>query len=136
MGIKIGSKSGGESKTLKTGKVGTDYSSHLGESKVSVKAKQAVASTEVIKTNNLSKQSITVVDEHEQVGKPTMIPADQMAVVSVGGGQTVNLGDFNSVKYNVGISVPSHINDIDETFEFASNWVSNRMAEIMKEIKG
>lgn len=56
------------------------------------------------------------------------------AMVTVGGGQTFNTGNYNSVKISVSLSVPCDKEDINATYEFASDWVSARMSEAAKSV--
>lgn len=111
----------------------TDYSAHLGGP---MSAKTGSGNLEIIKVNNKTKQTTVLADEEIQMPAVVMIPADQLASVSVGGSQTINIGDFNSVKISVHLSLPSHIHDLEATFEHASNWVSGKMEESVKAIKG
>lgn len=55
--------------------------------------------------------------------------------VSVMGGQTVNMENFNSVKFSVSVTVPTTKEDLNNAYEFASDWVSTKMAEALKEFK-
>lgn len=124
---------GGKPKPAKTAKGGTDYSAHLGGPMAS---KAGSGNLEIIKKNNKDKTEVLLAAEEHQVPAGPMIPVDQLASVSVGGSQTINIGNFESVKISVNLTLPSHIHDLDATFEHASNWVSGKMEESVKQIKG
>lgn len=58
-----------------------------------------------------------------------------VATVSVSAGQTVNLGDYNSTKIDIFLSVPCNLGEEANAFEYAKHFVLSRMATEVKEIK-
>jgi hypothetical protein len=76
-------------------------------------------------------------ESFEVKSKPvtTLVDPLHLATVTVNAGQTVNLGNYESVKVSVALSLPTHVHDLDASYEFASDWVSTKMAEAVKAIK-
>tara|TARA_B100000809_G_C15134750_1_gene530082 strand:+ start:3369 stop:4010 length:642 start_codon:yes stop_codon:yes gene_type:complete len=58
------------------------------------------------------------------------------AAVSVDMGATMNLGDFNSAKVGVFVSVPCYTTEIDEAYAFATNKAKEFLNKEIKDIKG
>jgi hypothetical protein len=59
-----------------------------------------------------------------------------LAKVSVNLGQTVSMGDYQSLKIGVHITMPSSVGDIDSTFAFAKQWAEDRVSELVTEALG
>lgn len=74
----------------------------------------------------------SVVDEEIQMD-PKMVP-ENPAVVSVNIGVTRNLGNYESVKFSVQLSLPCDPADVDDTFNEAKWWVDSRVELINQEI--
>lgn len=74
----------------------------------------------------------SVVDE-EILMEPKMVPLNP-AVVSVNIGVTRNLGNYESVKFSVQLSMPCDPSDVDSTFNEAKGWVDSRVELINQEI--
>jgi uncharacterized membrane protein len=119
-------------------KAGADYSEHLAPGTPKGKAVATTATVEAVKTvlKGQNKGETTLIDQSLVLSPGVLIPADQMAIINVGGGQTISTGNYENVKFNVNISLPSHVNDIEETYEYASDWVSAKMTEIVASLKG
>ena len=60
------------------------------------------------------------------------------ASVSFGAGQTQNLGNFNSVKVFVSVTLPSHHTktELNKTYKTAFDWVDQKLDDVMKRIGG
>ena len=107
-------------------KTGVSYTQHLG------KAKPIVGMTST---------------EHSIAGKPvaggvaeskTLNPGvftEGMSIM-VGGGRTLNLGNYESARVDVHITVPCEKNSLDAAYDFATTWVSERIEEAVKLAKG
>jgi hypothetical protein len=85
----------------------------------------------VRKTFSKGKILLSEGDEVEFIETPAFIgPA---ANVSIDMGQTINQGDYNSAKVSVFVSVPCHISEIDEAFQY----VRGKAAEFLnREVAG
>lgn len=57
------------------------------------------------------------------------------AVVSVKGGATVNLGNYESARIDVTLSVPCYPEEIDDVFLTVKEWVDLKLAKEYKELK-
>ena len=55
------------------------------------------------------------------------------AMITVKTGLTKNLGEYNSLRVDVGISYPCSQSEIDSTFDFCSEWVSNKLDALIAE---
>jgi hypothetical protein len=54
--------------------------------------------------------------------------------IYVGGSRTINMGNFESVKITVGITLPCNKTDLNESYEMASDWVSEKIMDATKEL--
>ena len=57
------------------------------------------------------------------------------ARVEVSLGLTLNLGNFESARLSVGVTVPCYKEETDAAFEFAKEWVASRVATEVKNIR-
>ena len=51
------------------------------------------------------------------------------AFVKVGAGLTINMQNFESLRIDCAVTLPCHARDIQATFDFASNFVADRITE-------
>jgi hypothetical protein len=51
------------------------------------------------------------------------------AVVSMKKGRTINMGDFESVRIDVGISLPCYAEHIDDAYALADSWINERLGK-------
>jgi hypothetical protein len=56
--------------------------------------------------------------------------------VGCGGSRTINLGNYESIKLSCWIEVPCEKTSLAETWDFASDWVGNRLKEAEQAVKG
>lgn len=78
----------------------------------------------------------TLLDSTELVHPGITLPAEDMCKITVEGGQTINLGNYESARINVSLTMPCGKDDIEETFEFVSNWIDTKIAKAIKDSKG
>jgi hypothetical protein len=107
---------------------GVDYQSHLGKSVTAMKPVKGVASVTTSKSGTPDPQPISA-DETVHPGVVT----DGHAI-TVAGSHTINLGNFESARVEVHLTVPCSKADLDDTYEFATNWVSSKIEEAIKNI--
>lgn len=62
------------------------------------------------------------------------IAAHDLAHVSVNLGLTINMGDFNNAKVGVHITMPTSVDDLDGTFDFAKQWAEDRISAMADEV--
>jgi hypothetical protein len=74
--------------------------------------------------------------QEEKVLNSALIPPDKLAHVHVSGTSTINLGNYESAKITVGLTFPTSVDDIGNAYDFASDWVSERMNKALKDVKG
>lgn len=59
-----------------------------------------------------------------------------VATVKRGYGLTVNLGDYESARFDVGITVPCYMVDVDAADQWAEKWAEKRIAKEVQQIRG
>lgn len=47
---------------------------------------------------------------------------------------TINLGNYESAKISVGISVPCYKEEVDAAYDYAKNWISDRLQQEVAEV--
>lgn len=104
-------------------KTGVDYSSHLGT------AKPIVSNESVVKKHagEPEPQAITT-SKTEHPGVFT-----DGHTITVEASRTINLGDFNSARMGVTLTVPTTKDSLNEAYEWATDWVSNRIEAAVKD---
>jgi hypothetical protein len=56
--------------------------------------------------------------------------------ITVEGSRTLNLGNYESARIGVNITVPCEPTTLNDAYEYATNWVSEKITEAEKSIKG
>lgn len=92
----------------------------------------AIAPTGVV---TVQKTNSPFLEKTVPVANPQVIPESELYKISVQGSQTVNLGNYESVKVGVVLTVPCTKNDMETTYQFACDWVSEKIAEAVKQAK-
>lgn len=67
--------------------------------------------------------------QDEKLGLVSFGPGEEPAFVRVGAGNTFNMGNYESLRIDVSVTLPCHPHQIDETYRQASDWVAEKMAE-------
>lgn len=60
----------------------------------------------------------------------------ETANVSVSAGATINLGNYESGRVQVMLSVPCYVEEIDSIFERTKEWVDVRLSQEVQELRG
>lgn len=76
-----------------------------------------------IKSNRRAREDVS--DDSIAVHKFQTDPAE----VSVACALTINLGNFESAKITVSVSLPCYKEEIDDAYDFAQKWVENRIEQ-------
>jgi hypothetical protein len=63
------------------------------------------------------------------------VAKSELCTVTVGGSQTVNLGNYESAKISVSATIPCTQESMDDAYEFASAWVSAKIEDAIKGAK-
>lgn len=71
----------------------------------------------------------------EVLNKGVMVDKADLFNINVTGGQTINLGNYNSAKISVSLTVPTTKLELEDAYEFATSWVSKKLEEALGEIK-
>lgn len=104
-----------------------NYVGELGSSAVSTQPKVSISVTK----KEAGNEPITV--QGEEGVLPPVVTASHPAIITVGAGRTVNLGNFNSARIDVQISYPCAVDDIEAGWEFAYGWVDEKINKVLKE---
>lgn len=56
--------------------------------------------------------------------------------IAVEGGRTLNLGNYESARVGVTITVPCNEETLNAAYEYATEWVSGKIEEAVKQAKG
>lgn len=97
-----------------------------------VEGKQAVATMTTTKVS--SGQVVEETQEQEVVGEEKM--EGPCATVTVGMGITKNLGNYESIKFNVSIAIPCavDVDEIEETYTSGREWIDGKINEFSAEV--
>jgi hypothetical protein len=57
------------------------------------------------------------------------------AVVNLEMGVTLNLGQFESARITVGVSVPCYKEEVDQAYAYAKTWITERLQAEVKEVR-
>ena len=94
------------------------------------------AESTIMVSKVFSKDGVVVSEEHEAETIAVHVFATETAEVGVTMGSTINLGDYNSARVDVYCKVPSYIEELDEAYEFASNFAEKKIKLEIREING
>ena len=65
----------------------------------------------------------------------TPAPGARMAEVGYNGSITVNMGNFESVKIGVSVTLPSYVEEVADAFRAAKDFVDSRLNSLVTEVK-
>lgn len=78
--------------------------------------------------------------EYKATAKEEIVLAHQfegpVAHITRGYGLTLNLGNYESARFDVTLKLPCHVEDIDAADEFARAWVETRCEAEVAEVRG
>lgn len=57
------------------------------------------------------------------------IPADKLAKVKYGIGMTLNIGNYQSAKVDIGVELPCHVDDLQAKYEEAVDFSNEKLVE-------
>lgn len=87
------------------------------------------------KVNGIKEEKL-VSDKSEVVHKGVVYKADQLCQMEVGGGVTIQTAPFEFARIDVHLRVPCSKDDLSESYEFASDWVSSKLQVAVADAKG
>ena len=74
-------------------------------------------------------------EEHEtEIGEPEVFKTE-VARVGVTYGATVNMGNYNSARVDVHVSVPCYVEDLDKAHKFAEEFASKKLQESLIQLR-
>lgn len=77
-----------------------------------------------------------VVTQKEAIEHPGVIAsASEMFRLEVQGGSTINLGNYESARIGVHLSIPCTKNTMEETYKFATDWIGGKIEAAIKDAK-
>lgn len=113
------------------------WDEHLPGDEVKAKVGMSTVTVEKLKKVDPDKAP-QVVSTKEDVAlhpMPKPAPGVKLATVGVSGAMTLNLGNYESAKIGVFLSLPCPVDEIDATYDKASSWVSDRINAAVEEAK-
>ena len=105
-----------------------DYGEHLG-------TKPVVGSVSVQKMAMGKAVAGTPISETQLLHKGVFSMTPGMSI-TVEGGRTLNLGNYESARIGVTITIPCSHDSLGEAYEWGTSWVSDRIEEAVKQAKG
>lgn len=107
----------------------SDYSKHL----ISKPVEGNVLVEKVQKPNG---DSAIVSIQDVTVNPGILVSKQKHMELEVGGGRTINIGNFESARIQVSVRMPTDPENLMMAYEFATNWVSERIQEATKDVQG
>jgi hypothetical protein len=112
-----------------------EFEDHLTPT-LSEKTPKATVSISKKKAGEAEPYMEAITEEKPKDAPKGVIPQHRLAQVHVSGATTINLGNYESAKVVIGITVPTDLDEVADAYEYASDWVSERMAKAVSEAKG
>lgn len=111
----------------------TAYDKHL-EEPTSYKSVPAVGTVSATKKVAGEAEKL-IKDEQQTVHPGIVLKQSELCMVTVGGGTTIATAPYENVKLSVSLSMPCKREELEETYDFVTNWVSMKMEAATKQIK-
>lgn len=111
----------------------SELDKHITPAKVSGTQVQGVVSTQ--KHSHGQPTEPEQFQEHV-INANVQLAADENIIIEFGVGRTINLGNFESVKVNVGLHVPCSKAGIEAAYDWATDWVGDKLSEATKAAQG
>lgn len=121
-----------EEMALKMGNKGPSYAEHLADPPQKV-TKPIMGHVGVTK-HKVGETPVTTPSE-TQVVHPGLFTTNGMSL-TVEGGRTINLGNFESARIGVTLTLPCEPANLSEAYDWATEWVSGKVDEAIKQAKG
>jgi hypothetical protein len=72
---------------------------------------------------------------NEKVGEGKLEANKAMCVPSIRYGQTINTGNYNSVRIEIGLSVPCEHGELEEVYDFILGWIDDKASALVEVVK-
>jgi hypothetical protein len=92
------------------------------------------ANGSVIKKNGKTEKMVKEI--HETVNPGVMIPEHLLHKLTLEGSHTVNLGNYESAKIGLMLTIPCTKDDLQEAFEWGLAWIGERIQKEVAQAKG
>jgi hypothetical protein len=100
--------------------------------------KKGVAVTNIVHSHagvpTSESQTQALVEVPDKLAASVHMPAEQMCAVGFHASYTHNLGNFNSCKVGLTLTIPCPYGEIDGVYAFAEEWVDGRIGALKDEI--
>ncbi|UVN14086.1 hypothetical protein FBPa45_0084 [Pseudomonas phage vB_PaeS_FBPa45] len=83
-------------------------------------------------SNSALRHRKALLDEQElreDLDEVTFPAGEEPAFIRVGVGQTYNMGDFNSLRLEVSVTLPCQVDRLEDTYREASDFCNEKLAE-------
>ena len=92
------------------------------------------ASTSITKKTGKTEGPTTSKDE--TLHKGVLIPEQDLILLTVEGGSTINLGNYESARIGVVLRVPTKKNELDASYDWCVGWITQKIGQAIKDAKG
>lgn len=75
------------------------------------------------------KDTLQKTEQREDLEEVALPPGVEPAFVRVGFGKTYNLGNFNSLRVDVAVTMPCAPKDVDKTYKETAQYCADKLAE-------
>ena len=115
-------------KPASTAKPASVYDKHLGSTEVT-------ATTSTYK--KVGKDDEKLVSTKQEVVHPgVLMPESQLYKLTISGGRTLNLGNYESARLDCGITIPSTKEDLEASYQWGMAWIGEKIEAAVAEAKG
>ena len=77
------------------------------------------------------------VSQSSEESIPVDVPAGRdLSKVKLSMGMTVNLGNYESARFDVGVEHPCSAEDIDAAYKTAQAWCDSKLSDFVSEVRG
>lgn len=77
----------------------------------------------------------TITEDDDEDDIPVGVFETLPAMVRLSLANTINMGDYNSVKVNVDVTVPCYVEELPEAYKFCKKFVCDRLVEELVELE-
>jgi hypothetical protein len=71
----------------------------------------------------------------EEIGMSESTTVGPKVAVAVEASMTLNMGNYNSGKCGVSVSIPCEIHELEDIYSFARDWVDGKMEELVTRLQ-
>ena len=105
-----------------------NYEEHLG---AEVKDTKKAISISLSRTKD--GETMDLVNDNSSETDPTVSMSEPLARVTIGMGRTINTGNYSSAKFDISVSLPCKVSELEETYQKAKEFCEQKGEQILKE---